>query len=121
MTTREAVEHSIRKSASLYLDEYWQEGWGDVSREEFESMVSDFTGHVSAAIDDCFHDYSKERTNALRSNRTAVASDGIADSGGNSREPDAQQDVGERRVEFDFAAVADMQQEMERAREGRDA
>ena len=61
MTTREAVERSIRKSASLYLDEYWQEGWGDVSRAEFESMVSDFTEHVSAAIDDCFHDYLEEK------------------------------------------------------------
>ena len=124
MTTREAVERSIRKLASLYLDERWE--WGDVSREEFAAAVSDFTGRVSAAMDDCFHDYreEKERTNGLRSDRTALAGDGASDSDLNSREPDAQQDVGERRVgarEFDRAAVAEMAQEMERAREGRDA
>ena len=63
----------------------------------------------------------KERTNGLRSNRAALAGDGAGDSDRAQPGPDAQQDVGERRVEFDFADVTDMEQEMEQAREGRDA
>ena len=105
-------------SAYHYLDSFWQSRFGD-----FDAAVEDLAADFEAAITDRWVEW-KERTNGLRSNRAALAGDGASDSDLNRSRSDAQQDVGGRRVgarEFSYADVAEMAQEMEQAREGRDA
>ena len=105
-------ERHIRELVAHLFHADWEQGWGD-----FLEAEKDLNKELEAAITDRWVEW-KERTNGLRSNRAALAGDGAGDSDRAQPGAVAQQDVGERRVEFDFAAVAEMQQEMERVREG---
>ena len=51
-------QQAIQKLATDYLDERWQESWGDL--KEFDKVALDFAISVEAAIDDCWHNYCFE-------------------------------------------------------------
>ena len=61
---RTAEKQAIEMLATSYLDQRWEEGWGNAGdighREEFDKVARDFAEAVEAAIDDCWHDYRLE-------------------------------------------------------------